>query len=143
MRTTKALALTFLRYFLVGTAGTGAYVGLYLIFAIWWTPGVATVVAWFCSTVATNVVHRRVTFAITTPRRRLLDAMVQFATSLLGLGVSTWMIQATDEWGRGWHAPMLVLGTGIGGVVRFVCMKLWLDRSHSPTAHAGVPVDRA
>ncbi len=129
-RRSGSLLLTFLVFFLVGTSGTGAYVGLYLLLAVWWSPQTATVASWLISTVATNVVHRRVTFEVTSPRRRVADAVVQFGTSLLGLGASTLMIQASDEWGRMWHIPMLVAGTGVGGVLRFVGMKFWMDRAH-------------
>ncbi|TQL62570.1 GtrA family protein [Propioniferax innocua] len=125
-----SLLLTFLTFFLVGTSGTGVHVGLYLLLAVWWSPQGATVASWLISTVATNVVHRRVTFEVASPRRRVLDAVVQFGTSLLGLGASMLMIQAADEWGGMWHVPMLVAGTGVGGVLRFVGMKLWMDRAH-------------
>lgn len=124
---------TFATYVLIGTLGTGAYIGLYFVLDLLLPrsvpagPRVATVVAWFVATIGTNLVHRRVTFAVTTPRRRGVDAAVQFATSLLGLGASAAMIEASHMWGAAWHAPMLVAGTALGGVVRFVAMRIWFD----------------
>ena len=144
-RSSRSLLATFGTFFLVGTIGTGGYIGLYWALAHWWDPQPATVVAWFAATVATNVAHRRLTFTVTTERRRILDAVVQFATSLLGLAVSTALIQGTRGWGSAWHIPSLVLGTGLAGILRFACMKLWLDRSHGASAKpvSALGVDRA
>lgn len=144
-RNSRSLLATFLTFFIVGTIGTGGYIGLYWVLAHWWDPQPATVVAWFAATIATNVVHRRLTFAVTTARRRFLDAVVQFGTSLLGLAVSTALIQGSRGWGSAWHIPSLVLGTALAGILRFACMKLWLERSHDPSTKpvSGLGVDRA
>lgn len=112
------------RFVLVGTAGTAAYAALYLQLRMRLADPVALPLAWLVSTLATNLVHRLVTFGVRERRGRAADAVVFLATSLIGLGLTTALLSVTA--GAAGQVALIVVATGVAGVLRFVLMHAWL-----------------
>ncbi|GAB3710261.1 GtrA family protein [Mariniluteicoccus flavus] len=115
-----------LRFFLVGTVGTAAYAGLYLVLGLRLPDTVALTAAWLLSTLATNLAHRHITFGIHDPRGRGRDAAVFFATSLLGLGATQVTFAVTRGLSPAAEVAAIVAGTGAAGVVRYLVMRGWV-----------------
>lgn len=120
-----------LRFFLVGTGGTAAYAGLYLVLAPVVPDPAGLVLAWLVSTLATNLAHRHVTFALHAREGWIADAVVFFGTSLLGLGLTQLVLGWKERTPLG-EVAVIVTATGLAGVVRFAAMRLWLGRARIP-----------
>lgn len=119
----------FLRFFAVGTAGTAGYVVLALVLSSALPVDAATALAWVAATVATNVVHRRVTFGVRRARGFTADETVFFLTALGGLGATQGLLALTPALAPFEHGLAIVVGTGVAGVLRFCLMALWVDRA--------------
>ncbi|NNG19286.1 hypothetical protein HJ590_06760 [Naumannella sp. ID2617S] len=116
------------RFVLVGTGGTGAYAVLFQGASRWLPTPLALCLSWLVSTLATNAVHRRLTFGVRRREGRGADAIVFFGTSLLGLGL-TQLLVAGAAATPGLQVLLIGAGTGAAGTLRFVLMRLWLTRT--------------
>lgn len=122
-----------LKFFLIGTGGTLAYAGIYLVLRRAVPQPVALVIAWLSSTLATNLAHRVVTFGLRDAKGRLADALVFLATSLLGLAItqSALLVHNLSPLG---DVAVIVAATGVAGILRFAVMRWWTSRRASPAA---------
>lgn len=119
----------FARFFLVGSAGTALYTLTYLLLRRRVVDSLALIIAWVGATLITNLAHRLITFGAVERRGRLADAGVFFATSLLGLGLTTILLTWTERQGALVHSVMIVGATAIAGVARFLLMRAWINRA--------------
>lgn len=120
--------MQFVRFVAVGTLGTAAYAGLYLALIRVLEP--TLVLAWLAATVLTNLAHRLVTFDIRGQPARGPDAAVFLLTALIGLGVAKALITIGSGSDRLAAVAMIVAGTGLGGILRFVLMRIWVKRRY-------------
>lgn len=117
-----------LRFVAVGTSGTALQVALFALAQLVLSTTAANLSAFAVSTVITNLVHRRVTYGVRRARGAGLDSVVAFGTTLIGLALSTVLTNCVEGFGTAWQLPMIVVGTAIGGALRYLLMKWWLAR---------------
>lgn len=134
----------FLRFFLVGTSGTVVYAVLYLALRRFAADTGALVIAWLVSTILTNIVHRLVTFGVRKKEGQLVDAVVFLLTAVIGLGISRGLMLLPIGSGPVIEVVHLVVGTGAGGVVRYLLMRWWTAEERNPaTSETMVVADRS
>lgn len=122
------------RFVIVGGIGTTLYVGLYWLFAIVMGPQIANISSWILATLLGNLLHRRFTYGVTGSQLRHTDNIVTFATALVELVVVAVLLEIFSGVGALSQGGLVVIGTIVGGVMRFVMNRLWFAR---PAATAG------
>src|ERR1700712_3263218 len=91
---TRVVAGQAFRYSVVGTTGTGIYIGLYLLLDLWTQPVVGNAIAWLITTVATNSVQRRFAFGVSEHAHVHIDQVVGLTSSAVALLVTTLALAA-------------------------------------------------
>ena len=112
-----------LRYLLVGTTGTVAYLLLYLLMTTVFSDLAANAIAWLVTTVATNSAHRHVTYEVRSAMGS--DEVVGLLTSLAALGLTTWALALLGGSSGATGAIALVAVNTAVGAVRFFVMRRW------------------
>lgn len=124
-----------LRFFLIGSGGTGLQLGLYAATA--WFLGVqtASVASWLVSTLVTNATHRAITFKVRGAGGNRSDQIAALVTCLVGLLVTSVVLgQSPDADGLPGLIAILVVNTVVG-TGRFFGMRWWLGGSGRRVAH--------
>ena len=112
-----------LRFLLVGSTGTVAYLVLYLLLTTVFTDLAANAIAWLITTVATNSAHRHVTYGVRSAMGS--DEVVGLVTSLAALGLTTWALALLGgSSGVAGAVALVVVNTAVG-TVRFFVMRRW------------------
>jgi putative flippase GtrA len=118
-----------IRFFLVGSAGTGLQLGLYAASAVFIGAQVASIASWLMSTLATNATHRAVTFGVRGSVRNSADQAAAFITCLFGLLVTSVVLaELPDATGLAGVIAILAVNTVVGAG-RFFGMRWWLGDS--------------
>ncbi|RIJ69353.1 hypothetical protein D1871_22335 [Nakamurella silvestris] len=117
-----------LKFMLVGGAGTGAYVLLYLVLAGPLGSLPANGVAWLLTTVATNNLHRWFTFGIRRPSSPAADEIVGLVSSLIALLLTTLALGLLDTTTGPAQVIALVAVNGLVGTARFLFLRGWFSR---------------
>jgi putative flippase GtrA len=115
-----------IKFFLVGSAGTGLQLGLYAASAVLIGAQVASIASWLMSTLATNATHRAVTFGVRASARRSADQAAAFITCLVGLLVTSLVLaELPNATGLSGVIAILAVNTVVGAG-RFFGMRWWL-----------------
>ncbi len=143
-RSTGTIPVQMLRFILVGALGTTLYVGLFWVLSLVMGTQLANVLSWITSTLLGNLGHRRFTYGVTGAQLRGADGVVTFGTALAELGVSSLLLAIWPGATSLEQSGMVVLGTMLGGCIRFALNHVWFARSGeadlpatpAPAAHA-------
>ncbi len=115
-----------IKFFLVGSAGTGLQLGLYAASAVLIGAQIASIASWLMSTLATNATHRALTFGVRGPARNSADQAAAFITCLVGLLVTSLVLaELPNATGLSGVIAILVVNTVVGAG-RFFGMRWWL-----------------
>ena len=118
-----------IRFFLVGSAGTGLQLGLYAASAVFIGAQIASVASWLMSTLATNATHRAVTFGVRGSNRNSADQVAAFITCLVGLVITSVVLaELPNATGLAGVIAILAVNTVVGAG-RFFGMRWWLGDS--------------
>ncbi|MFN8096736.1 MAG: GtrA family protein [Dermatophilaceae bacterium] len=128
-RATGTIPVQMLRFILVGALGTALYVGLFWALSQVMGSQLANVISWVSSTLLGNLGHRRFTYGVTGGQLRGTDGLVTFGTALAELGVSSLLLAIWPGATSLEQSGMVVLGTMIGGCVRFALNHVWFART--------------
>jgi len=123
------------RFTLVGSAGTGAYVLLYLALTGPLGSLPANGVAWLLTTVVTNNLHRWFTFGATRARTPGADEIVGLVSSLISLLLTTVALGLLDFASGPMQVIALVSVNAVVGAGRFMLLRGWFSR-RSPSVPA-------
>lgn len=124
------------RFVVVGGIGTALYVGLFWLFALVMGTQSANVTSWILATLAGNLLHRRYTYGVRGTHLRRTDNVVTFATALVELAASALLLELFAGAGSLSQGGLVVLGTIVGGAMRFLLNRLWFAR---PAPAGAVP----
>lgn len=124
------------RFALVGGVGTALYVGLFWVFALWMSSQAANIVSWVIATVVGNLIHRRFTYGVSGAHLRGMDGVVTFVTALAELGASSLLLAVFEGASSVEQGGLVVLGTIVGGLLRFVLNYWWFSRTEPALASA-------
>jgi putative flippase GtrA len=128
-RATGSIPVQMVRFVVVGALGTALYVGLFWVFSLAMGSQLANATSWIVSTLLGNLVHRRFTYGVAGAQLRGLDGVVTFGTALAELGVSSLLLAIWPGATSLEQSGMVVLGTMIGGCLRFSLNHLWFSRT--------------
>ena len=113
------------RYAVAGTAGTGLYLGLYLVAGLFLPTLAANVLAWLVSTAATNEAQRRLAFHAGHSEHAAADVTVGMVTSLASLAVSSVALAVLSGSSAVEQLLVLVTVTAAVGLARFLTVRAW------------------
>ncbi len=128
------------RFVVIGGLGTALYVGLFWVFALMMGTQSANISSWVLATVLGNLLHRRYTYGVRGGHLRRTDNVVTFATALVELAASAALLEAFSGAGALSQGGLVVLGTVVGGALRFVLNRVWFARS-APNMNVAAAVD--
>ena len=113
------------RYATAGIAGTGLYLGLYVLADLVLPTLVANVLAWLVSTAATNEVQRRLAFHAGHSDHAAADATIGMLTSLASLVASSIALAMLSGSSAIEQLLVLVTVTAAVGLARFLTVRAW------------------
>ncbi|MET3806218.1 putative flippase GtrA [Nakamurella sp. UYEF19] len=123
------------RFFVIGSGGTGLQLGLYAVAAGVVGAQIASIASWLISTLVTNATHRALTFNVRGTASNRSDQIAALMTCLVGLLVTSVVLaQLPDADGISGLIAILVVNTVVGAG-RFFGMRWWLGDSGRRVAH--------
>lgn len=124
------------RYSVVGTTGTGVYIGLYLLLDLWTQPVVGNAVAWLITTVATNSVQRRFAFGVSDRMHVHVDQVVGLGSSGVALLATTLALAGLSGSDSTGQVVALVVVNVLVGVARFLTVRWYFNHNRQAAAAA-------